>query len=161
MIDSAKFIAFGLGDFNYTVDFLEKKSEYIKKDHPDYYIEWEAQQGVDSWSCWYDSSELVLIPGLGKVEVPDAKPEVNPIYARITDLSTGTMQHIVAFRMTKGLEDDSFDSLFDILMGGLTHKPYEKFTREEIINEMMDMYMPGDLSDLDRDIEHIFGQNFL
>ena len=63
--------------------------------------------------------------------------------------------------MTKGLEDDSFDSLFDILMGGLTHKPYEKFTREEIINEMMDMYMPGDLSDLDRDIEHIFGQNFL
>ena len=133
----------------------------IKKDHPDYYIEWEAQQGVDSWSCWYNSSELVLIPGLGKVEAPDAKPEVNPIYARITDLSTGTMQHIVAFRMTKGLEDDSFDSLFDILMGGLTHKPYEKFTREEIINEMMDMYMPGDLSDLDRDIEHIFGQNFL
>lgn len=25
VIDSAKFITFGLGDFNYTVDFLEKE----------------------------------------------------------------------------------------------------------------------------------------
>ena len=59
VIDSAKFIAFGLGDFNYTVDFLEKKNEYVKKNHPDLIsIPTTAGTGSEltSWATIWDSA---------------------------------------------------------------------------------------------------------
>ena len=59
VIDSAKFIAFGLGDFNYTVDFLEKRSAYKKKVHPDLIsIPTTAGTGSEltSWATIWDSA---------------------------------------------------------------------------------------------------------
>ena len=52
VIDSAKFIAFGLGDFKYTVDYLEKKAEYKKQSHPDL-ISIPTTAGTGSeLTCW-------------------------------------------------------------------------------------------------------------
>ena len=52
VIDSAKFITFGLGDFNYTVDFLEKRTKYQKLNHPEI-ISIPTTAGTGSeLTCW-------------------------------------------------------------------------------------------------------------